>query len=60
MNTHLQKARRALERQGRYVPGRGPEAGDILEAVQEMLVYLEELDQTPAVTINKPITVNKS
>ncbi len=55
MNEHLKKARRALERQGRSVPGRGPKPEDYAEAVQEILAYLEELDrqfQKPMITVN--------
>jgi hypothetical protein len=55
MNEHLKKARAALERQGRYAPGRGPKPEDYAEAVNEMLAYLEELDrqsQRPMVAVN--------
>ncbi|HEU0046627.1 MAG TPA: hypothetical protein VFQ43_03340 [Nitrososphaera sp.] len=53
MNEHLKKAQAALERQGRFVPGRGPKPEDLLEAIQEMLAYLKEQDGKPAIMVNQ-------
>lgn len=52
MNEHLEKARAALEREGRFVPGRAPKPEDVLEAVKQMLTYLEEKDGKPVITVN--------
>jgi len=45
MSINLKRARAALERQGRYAPGRGPEPEDIVEAIREVINHLEKLEK---------------
>lgn len=53
LNAHLQKARNALERQGRSGSRQGPTPEDVLKAVQEMLAYLEEHDGKATIMVNE-------
>jgi hypothetical protein len=52
--SHLDNAKRALERQGRSGKHTGPTPEDMLAAIKEIIAHLEELDRTPAVTVNAP------
>lgn len=52
--SHLDNAKRALERQARSGKRTGPTADDMLQAIKEIIAHLQELERTPAVTVNAP------
>lgn len=53
--SHLDNAKKELERRARSGGHGGPSLEDMLKAVKEIIAHLEELERTPAVTINAPV-----
>jgi hypothetical protein len=52
--SHLDNAKKALDRQVRSGKHTGPTHEDVLEAIKEIIAHLEELERTPAITVNAP------